>query len=362
MRNKLPVATVTTCALSAAAIAACSGGGGGTTMGPPPPPPPSALPSPSSTPPPTSTPTPSPSPTGLAATTIYVVDADSANDNSFNGAVYTFNVPTAVNTVAAPTRTIKGASTTLVNPQHIAFNASNGDLYVSIPGQAPSFAGKVVKFTSMQVGNVGPTTTYASSTYSTLAEGIALDSTPNLWIVSQSHFAKFALSDTSLAAPLQDVVGSSINDDYGMAIGPTGLLYVAGSQYVDEFPANAAGSPTPNQITGTNSKIASVLAVAVDSFGRVFAGNNSAFSGQSAPSVTVYPAGQPSGPSSSPAPTLTITPPGLNPRPRGLAIDGQNNLFIADYGDGAILVYKPPYTSLSASIVGLGKPVGITVH
>jgi len=260
---------------------------------------------------------------------------------------------------SVPVDTIGGSNTGLDNPTGIAVDSS-GNLYVANAGSVVGAADTVTIYGAGSSGNVAPIATITgANTGLDNPTGIALDSAGNLYVANDGSEIGGADSVT-VFPPLTSLHGqpnypnvtpsatisgaaTGIEVPYGIAIDPSGNIYVANSaslngdpDTVTVFPqlASLPGQPNyPNvspsaTISGASTGLNSPGGITVDSGGNIYVTDDGSVSG-GADSLTVYAAGS----NGNVAPTATISggATGLE-LPFGVAIDSSGNLYVVNPG------------------------------
>jgi sugar lactone lactonase YvrE len=256
----------------------------------------------------------------------------------------------------APAATISGGSTDLNLPEGIALDSS-GNIYVADAGAASVFV-----YSAGSNGNAAPIATISGgNTGLTVPIGIALDSIGNIYVTDQTATSVFVYpalgnsTGTLNEAPTASISGDSteLSTPAGIAVDSSGKIYVAdsGAASVFVYPALGSSTGTLNEaptasISGGSTELSSPAGIAVDSSGNIYVADSGA------KSVFVYPALGGSGwVSGSPA-TYTVAPTASISgsstgltSPNGIALDSLGKIYAADAGAESVFVY-PPLASL----------------
>jgi hypothetical protein len=242
-----------------------------------------------------------------------------ANQNGNFVAVY----PRAASGDVAPLRTIKGTSTGLLNPNGMAFDATNHELLVANQdGPATVFA----------IGATGDATPLR--TFPTVSTDIAVDPV-NDEVVIAAGGSIGIYARTGAAAALRTITSTGLSS-YGIAADTTNCEIVvsdAAGKSIAVFPRTASGNTTPlRAISGAATQLSSPVAVAVDAVNdELFVANSDVNK------ITVY-ARTASG-NVAPLRTIAGSMAGLM-RPQGIALDLVNNeIFVTSEQAALISVF-----------------------
>src|ERR1039458_4439575 len=285
----------------------------------------------------------------------------------------------------APIATISGSSNGLSYPQGIVVDSTSGDIYVAYEG-APSVyvyspispsctSASPCTITTAPIATISGFDTGLSS-----PEGIALDSSGNIYVADESASSVYVYppvaSSTGLPdeAPTATISGSDTGliSPYGIALdSTTGNIYVADALATSVFvyPALASSTGLPNEvplvtITGGKTGLSYPQGIALDSSDEIYVADTS--------SVFVYPAGSKGNIAPGPATISTTMTTGLG-WPQGVALDSSGKIYVADdglgaSGPGSVFVYPAgskanaaPTATISGSNTGLSYPQGIAL-
>jgi hypothetical protein len=219
-------------------------------------------------------------------------------------------------------------------------------------------ANEILAFNAKDIlngGSVSPTQQIFSQSFSN-APSIAVDSAANLYIADQpsASIQVFAArSNGANVAPSYTITSTSyLSAPYGVALGPSGNIYVAdpqggptGTGAIDVFASGTGGNLTPiRQITGAGTGLDQPYGIVVDGSGNIYVSNDTGGSGALAGSVEEFNA-------SSSTPVRTIS--GLNTQlnvPVAVALDGNGNLYVANQNGNSVVVYGPGQTGNTAPL------------
>ncbi|MBI4869115.1 MAG: PKD domain-containing protein, partial [Candidatus Wallbacteria bacterium] len=198
--------------------------------------------------------------------------------------------------------------------------------------------------------NVSPLSTWGRSPGARLR--VMLDRT-----APSSLTPTFLQGDGALGGFVSTVVSSGLSDPRQLAFGPDGNLYVANTGGDNVKRISPGGTVTTLTLTGQTIDNPEGVAVAPD--GTVYISNTSRhcivkFTGSG--SVLFAGVNAASGGSTEGAPGT-----GKLNSPRGIAVDAQGNVYIADQGNDKIRKATPAGT-LSTVLSGLGDPYGVAVR
>ncbi len=335
---------------------------------------PSATPTPTAMP--TAAPTPSAGPTAMqtalpAGEKIYVVNHGNLGDSP-SVTIY----PVAATGAATPLATIVGANTQLLQPYFDAVDSS-GTLYVSNAGNpGTQTAGYVTEYAATdQSGNVAPTRTITGLHN---PEGLAIDSSGNLYVAVVDAIDVFAPDASGPATPIRVIGGATTTlqnlflggQPAGVALDSTGDEYVAMGPVVLEFgpaatgnvaPINTFGGTTPGSNPATtgppygSATLASCLGIAVDASNDLYCANfnNSSFAVFLSPTL----------------PGVTVESTGAD-MPMGIFVDASGEVFAANYKNSSVQVFPSmavfltgiATATISGAATNLNYPYGVTAR
>jgi 6-phosphogluconolactonase (cycloisomerase 2 family) len=238
------------------------------------------------------------SPFGLtldSSNNIYVAD--------YGSELHGGNVPASVfvfasgsNGNVAPTTTISGSETGLINPFGIALDSSR-NIYVADDGNsAASIAPSVIVFSAASHGDAAPLHVIAgTATGLNLPCGVALDSNDNIYVAdfSAASVTVYAAGSDGDAAPLATISGGNtgLQGPCGIALDSSNNIYVSDEDAASLFVYPALGSSTGTLNESPNASI------------------SGAFTELGEPQfVAIQPAA-----GATPTPTATATAPGATP-------------------------------------------------
>ena len=186
----------------------------------------------------------------------------------------------------APAVTITAPS--LVTPTLLAFDAK-GNLWVACSTVNGSFDGALFEFTPAQLETSGqrvPAVTIGSNgTSLTVTKGIAFDRAGNLWVANSNFIDEFLANDlASTGSPTPAVVltppspNSRTFEPYGLTFDPTGNLwvtsyYTSGLYELAASQLQTSGSPVPAvtlTAPGNTGGVIESIAVAFDRSGNLW--------------------------------------------------------------------------------------------
>jgi len=181
---------------------------------------------------------------------IYVADAGAASVTVYPPLASLPSQPNYPN--VTPSATISGSNTGLSYPQGIAVDSTSGNIYVS-----DETAASVFVYSAGSNGNVAPTATISgSNTDLDTPEGIALDSSGNIYMadaLAASVFVHPPLGSSSgplNEAPTATISGSNTGLRYpqGIALDSSRDIYVAdnSANSVLVYPAGSNGNVAPS--------------------------------------------------------------------------------------------------------------------
>ncbi len=288
-----------------------------------------------------------------------------------------------------PTASISGADTGLFAPYGIGVDSS-GDIYVTDSGATSVFVYPPLGTSTGPLDEAPSATISGSNTGLVYPQGIALDSSGNIYVgdwYAASVFVYPAGTNGNIApssATISTTMTTGLSEPEGIALDSSGNIYSAdcpacygysGIPSVFVYSAGSNGNTAPTaSISGTDTGLNYPYGIAVDSSGNVYLADEGTLGqdgGSIPPSVFVYAAGS----HGNVAPTVTIsgTDTGLD-TPYGIAVDSSGNIYVADDGDEScdgtesVYVYPAktggnvaPIATIGGSSTGLCYPSGIAV-
>jgi streptogramin lyase len=181
-------------------------------------------------------------------------------------------------------------------------------------------------------------------------DGVATDSSGNIYVADQAHNAVKILPPGCGAANCISRIGGGFSSPYGLAVDGAGNVWVAdnGNNALKKVPAGCTAAGCVITVDGA---IASPAGVAVDGFGNAFVTDSS--------DGFVFEI--PQGCASS---SCTVNLGGGFGTLYGIAVDGNGNVFVADEGNAAVKEF--PATCTSAGCVsilagGISEPYSVAV-
>jgi sugar lactone lactonase YvrE/cell division septation protein DedD len=293
----------------------------------------------------------------------------------------------------APIPAISAAMTTgLSYPQGIALDSS-GKIYVTDAGDSeasPLIPASVFVYPAGSNGNTAPTATISgSNTGLSYPQGIALDSSRNIYVVDENPSVfVYSAGSTGNVAPTTTISGDAtgLDSPVGIALDSSRNIYVADegnvscdgtSESVYVYAAGSTGDAVPIAIIGgTDTGLCYPVGIALDSSGNIYVAD------EGAASVFVYPPlaslpTQANYPDVTPIATISGSNTGLI-SPYGIAFDSSGNIYVAD--DGApdayptpifpsVFVYSAgstgnvaPTSTISGPLTELGEPQFIAIQ
>jgi 6-phosphogluconolactonase (cycloisomerase 2 family) len=260
-----------------------------------------------------------------------------AENSAGNGAISTF----VVGGGSTPVRRITGSLTALASPEQIATDRS-GNLYVA------NSAGSITVYPPTATGNVAPLRTIAGTATGLGGGvfGIAVDAAGHVYASNhyRNSITEYAAGANGNVAPIATLAGpaTGVQLPTGLALDPTGHLWVDNAAGIAEYPAGANGNVAPiAAISGPQASSSSVIAF--DAAGNLFVNETlSGLASSSGYTVEEFAAGS----TGNPAPIATLHGPdtGLN-GPSGLAfLPGVNEQLLVSniFGAGSVTQYTIP--------------------
>jgi sugar lactone lactonase YvrE len=282
-----------------------------------------------------------------------------------------------------------GATPTgFVGPYALAFDPSH-NLWV-----ADSYGNRVLEFkapfstgeaASLVIGQPGFTTLTPATTSTGLntPNGLAFDSSGNLWVVDSSNnrvlefkapfstgeAASLVIGQPTFTTNYYTITNStSLNSPNGLAFDSGGNLWVADLlngrviEYTTPFTTREAASLVIGEpsFTVANDEVSKTglnapNSVAFDSSGNLWVVDGHRVLKYAAPFATHEPASVVIGQNDFTNSSTVTTSTGLD-TPSGLAFDSSGNLWIADKLDNRVLEYTAPLSTFEAASVVIGQP------
>jgi DNA-binding beta-propeller fold protein YncE len=186
-----------------------------------------------------------------------------------------------------PAAVISGSKTGLSNPQGVALDPVNGDIYVAnFDGTGPSGEGSITIYSPGSHGNVAPIGTIAgASTGIHYPEGLVLDARGRIYVPNSGgpsgagSITVYPAKSRGNVAPTQTIAGA-----YTKLAGPSAValdssfnMYAANDQEnaISVYAAGASGNVAPiRMIWGRRTKLDNPLGAALDASGNTYAANN----------------------------------------------------------------------------------------
>jgi sugar lactone lactonase YvrE len=184
----------------------------------------------------------------------------------------------------------------------------------------------------------------------------------------------FPLAATGNVAPTTNISGEIdetyiFDDAHRTAIDSSGNIYVTdlGANSVDIFAAGATGNVAPTKtISGTNTGLCRPSGIALDSTGKIYVSNQySEEETCTGYTITVYAAGATG--NATPIQTISGANTGLD-EPNGLALDSNNNIYVANEDSSTVTVYAAtatgnvaPTTTIGGAATGIEYPHAVAL-
>jgi len=259
-------------------------------------------------------------PTGIALDSndyIYVTNPANSQVSGSTDSV-TIYAPSATGNVA-PVATIAGTSTMLSSPSGVAVDTS-GTIYV-----ANTVNNSITEYAPLSNGNVAPVRQIRG--FSTELIGpvaLALDSNGDLYVSNNASITVYPAGTSGNATPSQTiidaikgVVTTRLYSPQGLAVDSSGNIFVAVSSAIHEFAAGSTGTGPPTAQFSDSVEDNITAAVALDSSGNIIVAN-------STNQITVFPPGS----NGQVVPTTRIGT-GLD-YPTGIALDSAANTWVGE--------------------------------
>ncbi|MGD0118940.1 MAG: NHL repeat-containing protein [Candidatus Binatus sp.] len=286
----------------------------------------------------------------------------------------------------SPTAFIGGADTGLDGASGIAFD-SDGTLYVANASGGVEYSGSITVYPAGSRGDAVPTTTI-TSTFSGFADGIAVDSSGNIYVVDNSGGTNeqgsidiYPAGSYAIGAPVATISGddTGLFYPYGIALDSSDNISVLNSlNTITTYSAGSVGDVAPiaslnvNQ-SGKNRQ----TGIAVDPGGNLYVANQGIASCNrhacfqiNAGSVAVYPARS----DGNASPSAVITGANTNlASPSAIAVDHSGSIYVANEGSvkcvracnrcnavpngpGSVSVYAPGTSGNAVPTATIGGP------
>ena len=200
--------------------------------------------------------------------------------------------------------------------------------------------------------NEAPIATISGSNTGLFPQGIALDSSHNIYVADDGADSVFVYSSLGSStgvneAPIATISGSNtglLSPD-GIALDSSGKIYVA-DYYADSvFVYSALGSSTGTLNEAPSATISTTMTtglsapqgIALDSSGKIYVADDGTLRRVGTPSVFVYAAG--SNGNAAPIATISGSATGLI-QPIGIALDSSRKIYVADESAASVFVYS----------------------
>ncbi len=265
----------------------------------------------------------------------------------------------------APTGVITGANTGLCDPGSIA--VAGAKLYVAnlISGCAEN---KITVYPAPSSGNIRPVA--AITGIGATAEGLAVDSKGDIYTTVDGEINELSPLKNNQTSPIASIVVPGTIDLRAIAVDGAGNLEVAASDpshvafsfnvgdSILFLPAGSNGTIAPSAtLSGANTGLATPRGLAIDRQGNLYVANTGGGAGGVLGSVTVYTGG--SAGNAVPVQTITGAETGIYVA-SGVAFDRGGNVYVASAessggGSGGVSVFPPGHygaVAPSARIVG----------
>ncbi|HYB89647.1 MAG TPA: SBBP repeat-containing protein [Candidatus Binataceae bacterium] len=290
----------------------------------------------------------------------------------------------------APAAIIAGSNTQLDGPSAIALDSRGdiyvADEFGGPVVPDTDDSGEITVYPAGSNGNVAPITIIRGvATGLAYPVGIARGPGGEIYIVNlftannerlrdyaATTITVYSASSSGNSPPVAIIAGdkTGLTEAQGIALDSSGNLYVTGNSGVgfdiSIFSAGRSGNVAPSTIiVGANTGLNLPSGVVLDSEGNLYVSNYSGWPHQFG-SVTVYPAG--SSGDAKPITTIASSFTGLNGA-SGIAVDSTGDIYVAnEAGGGSITIYLPgsyatvaPLATIAGPNTGLNNPQGIAV-
>jgi sugar lactone lactonase YvrE len=216
--------------------------------------------------------------------------------------------------------------------------------------------------TTYPAGASGNVTPISPMSALCLPTSVGVDSKGSIYVVNHlgSAVTVYPAGSNGTAAPSAIIAGSNtgLNAPWGVAFDASGNIYVSNydGRTVTIYPAGSNGNVAPSAIIGgSNTGLIYTHGIALDAGGNIYVANHGSSNGV-ADTVTVYPAG--SNGNVAPIATIGGSQAGLHD-PRGIALDANGNIYVANYGASTVTVYPAGSNGNVAPIATIDSP-GVT--
>jgi len=274
---------------------------------------------------------------------IYVANASSKNSKGLT--VYA----AGANGNVAPLDTIKGGSTKLDYPDGIALDSS-GNIYAASEDCKSSSTCSITEYAAGSNGNVAPTNTIeGAATGLKQPAGIAIGGSgagPNVFVADTYNSAVKEILAAGGYTTI-NTLGSGFNDPYGVAVDASGNVYVADTFNSAVKEILAAGGYTTVNTLGSGFHFP--RGVAVDASDNVYVADTNDNTVKEILAAGGYT-------------TINTLGSGFL-IPYGVAVDASDNVFVADSGNNAVkeILAAGGYTTINTLGSGFDNPDGVAV-
>ncbi len=280
----------------------------------------------------------------------------------------------------APIATISGSNTGLNSPQGVAVDSTVGDIYVADNGATSVFVYSALGSSTGLLNEAPIATISGSITGLKSPQGVAVDSSRNIYAADLSADSVFVYSSGSNGneAPVATISGSNTGllGPVGIALDSSDKIYVADYNADSVYVYSALGSSTGRLNEAPNVAISTTMTtglsapqgITLDSSGKIYAADDGPF-GNGSGSVFVYAAGS----NANAAPIATISGSATDLiQPIGIALDSSRKIYVADESADSVYVYsalgsrtgvlnEAPIDTITGPDTGLLAPAGIAV-